>query len=295
MKFTCESARIGIIGTGRVGPSLGKVMKGAGLNVVGVWGRSEEGVREASLFVGCEGFRELGSLFDSSDVVFVAVKDDALRSVSDSILSLGNIIEGKLISHTSGSHPSTVFSSLKNRGAFVASFHPLQSISSKERGVEVLRGAYIAIEGDKEVVDFLFSVARRIGCRPFRIETKFKALYHASAVMSCNLLYALYWLSCQLLSICGVDEDLREKVLLPLVKGTISNIENAGVLRSLTGPLVRGDVSTVKAHLENFKEQGLLVHEKVYRELSLVLLSMVKDAGFLSPDAFKSLKEILEH
>ncbi len=289
-----RSLKVGIIGTGRVGPSLGRVLQDSGFKVVGIWGRNSEKALYASKFIGsCKAFDSLLSLVGASDVIFIAVSDGAIGEVSSRVASLDIDIKGKVFSHTSGSLPSTVMEPIRGSGGFISSFHPLQSISSMERGVEVLRGSFVAIEGDDEAKYVLFELARGMGCIPFSIDGSSKTLYHASAVMACNLFYALYWLATQLLSACGVENALKDKVLIPLVKGSVSNVEKVGCLSAITGPVVRGDISTVMSHLKAMEEEGFSVHMKVYKDLSLVLLDMVKERNLLPDDRLEELRRLL--
>jgi len=284
--------KIGIIGTGRVGPALGKVFLEKGLNVSGIWGRNPEKAREASGFIGCSFFYDLSDLLEKSDIVFIAISDDAIGYMANRIADTPIDIAGKIFAHTSGSLPSTILDPLRKKGSFISSFHPLQSFGSRESGVELVKKSYIAIEGDMDAVDVLRDIARKIGAYPFSINTESKVLYHASAVMACNLLYGLYFLATKLLSLCGVDEEVRDKVLIPLVEGTFENIKKVGPLKALTGPVSRGDIGTLKEHLEAMKREGLEEHMEVYKVLGSVLVEMARKRG-LSADICERMKSIL--
>ena len=280
---------VGIIGTGRVGPSLAKVLKESGVEVSGIWGRNYEKCLDASGFAGVKPYRNLEDLVEASKVIIIAVKDDAIGHVAGSIRGK---LEGKIFAHTSGSIPSSVLGSLKERGGFIGSFHPLQSFGSRESGTILVKRCYIAIEGDEEAVKVLWELARRIGAKPFRIKTEGKVLYHASAVMACNLFYGLYYLATEMLSLCGVEEDVKDKVLIPLVEGTVENIKTLGPVKALTGPVVRGDVGTVEKHLKEMEKRSLNQHVEVYKILSKILLKMARERG-LDEKALKEMEKLL--
>ncbi len=280
---------VGIVGTGRVGPSLAKVLRESSVEVSGIWGRNYEKCLDASEFAGVKAYKNLEDLIERSKVIIIAVKDDAICHVAESIKGKLN---GKVFAHTSGSIPSSVLKPLKEKGGLIGSFHPLQSFGSRESGVTLVRRCYIAIEGDEEAVKVLWKLAERIGAEPFRIETKGKVLYHASAVMACNLFYGLYYLATEMLSLCGVEEKVKDKVLIPLVEGTVENIKTLGPVKALTGPVVRGDVGTVKKHLEEMEGRFLNEHVRVYKTLSKVLLRMAKERG-VDEKALKEIEKLL--
>ncbi len=280
---------VGIIGTGRVGPSLAKVFKESGVEVSGIWGRSYEKCLDASGFAGVEAYRNLEDLVEVSKVVIIAVSDDAIGNV---VRSIEGRLNGKVFAHTSGSIPSSILSPLRKKGGFIGSFHPLQSFGSRESGAVLVKRCYVAIEGDEEAVKILWGLAERIGAKPFRIKTEGKVLYHASAVMACNLFYGLYYLATEMLSLCGVEERIKGKVLIPLVEGTVENIKALGPVKALTGPVVRGDVGTVEKHLEEMEKHSLDEHKRIYKALSRVLLKMASRRG-LDEKTLKEMEKLL--
>ena len=83
-----------------------------------------------------------------------------------------------------------------------------------------------------------------------------KAAYHTAAVMSSNYLVTLVKLAADLWDSFGIPREQAIQALLPLLKGTINNIENLGVPNALTGPIARGDIGTVQIHLNTLKESG---------------------------------------
>jgi hypothetical protein len=88
---------------------------------------------------------------------------------------------------------------------------------------------------------------------PINIEDENKALYHAAACVASNYLVTLIDFAQYLYEKAGVPDSLAVKVMMPLIEGTLSNIKELGTEQALTGPIVRGDVSTIAHHIEQLE------------------------------------------
>ena len=170
--------------------------------------------------------------------------------------------------------------------------HPVQSFASAEDAVRLLPGSYCCIEGDAEAVEVLSAVAREIGARVMTMPTEGRALYHAAAVVACNFLVALQSVALKLAQAAGIDPADAMQSLLPLIKGTVTNIERTGIPGCLTGPIARGDVQTVRCHLQAIR-QGLPSVLPVYRTLALETVEVALAKGTLSQEAAAELREVL--
>jgi predicted short-subunit dehydrogenase-like oxidoreductase (DUF2520 family) len=127
--------------------------------------------------------------------------------------------------------------------------HPLQSFADVETAVQALPGSFFFLEGDAEAVDLLRSLVISIDGRPVPLASSSKALYHAAACAASNYLVTLVDYAAALLGKAGVPDDVALPALLPLVAGTVRNLEAVGLPDALTGPIARGDLGTVRAHL----------------------------------------------
>jgi predicted short-subunit dehydrogenase-like oxidoreductase (DUF2520 family) len=125
------------------------------------------------------------------------------------------------------------------------------------------------------------------------IPTEGKTLYHAAAVMACNYLVALEDAALELAEAAGIARDEALEALLPLVKGTLSNLEKVGIPDCLTGPIARGDAETVRQHLRAIGERlpGLLA---LYKLLGRRTLEVALARGALGAEAAGALRELLE-
>ena len=117
----------------------------------------------------------------------------------------------------------------------------------------------------------LKELGENIGAKVYTIAGEHKVLYHLSAVFVCNLLSALMYAGKGLMDRINIDFD----PFIPIIEATIKNIEKKGPLAALTGPVVRGDVKTVKAHLASIEDMEL--HTKVYKALSEIAVKMAEE------------------
>ena len=124
----------------------------------------------------------------------------------------------------------------------VGSLHPLQSLPSPEIGVARLAGSWCAVDGPDDVERLAVS----LGMRPFRVQDADRVAYHAAATVASNHLVALLGQAARLADAAGVPPA----ALLPLVRATLENVETLGAEAALTGPVARGDVDTVRRHLD---------------------------------------------
>jgi predicted short-subunit dehydrogenase-like oxidoreductase (DUF2520 family) len=187
------------------------------------------------------------SSFDTS--VLIAVPDSAIAQVA------GSVEPGPWIAHVSGATPLSALTPHTKRFGI----HPLQTFTLK-RGPEQLDGAWAAITAESETArGRAFSLAECLGLRPFEIRDDRRVLYHAGAAIASNFLVTLYRSASRLLECAGAPAD----ALIPLMQRTIEN----GF--ELTGPIERGDWSTVDAHLSAIRESAPDL-EPMYRALMQV-------------------------
>jgi predicted short-subunit dehydrogenase-like oxidoreductase (DUF2520 family) len=174
-------------------------------------------------------------------LVIVATPDKAIEAT---IATAEPAIEpGALVIHLAGSRGLEVFDELLARrtGVRVGALHPLQSFPSTTVGLERLEGAWAAVAGDPEVAD----LARLLGMRPFDLADSDRVRYHTAAVVASNHLVALLGQVERLAGSCGVPFE----AFAPLVLASVQNAFQLGPANALTGPVERGDLSTVERHL----------------------------------------------
>ena len=265
--FICEAMmmkRIGFIGAGKVGSSLGKYFSDSG-TVKGYNSRSVQSAHFAAEFTSSKCYGSTQELVCDCDVIFITTPDDVISIVWEDLKKLP--ISGKMICHCSGSLSSAVFSGIEETGAYGLSVHPLQAISDKENSVHLLKDCVFTVEGDERKIAEIKSFLESFGNTVKTISAKDKTLYHAAAVFVSNLPIALTQIGTDILKRCGFDDESARKALAPLIVGSANNAAQKGAVRALTGPVERGDAETVSAHLgainEAEKEVYLLLTNKL--------------------------------
>ena len=282
--------KIGIIGAGKVGTSIGYVLKQKGMDITAVSDTFEAPVNKARTYLGDNVLytNDNVEVVEASDVIAVTTQDRVIKEVAIEITEKMERLDNKLFFHTSGAHPATLLSPLETKGARLGALHPLQTFPDIDSSINVLPDTYIFIEGNEDSIDILRKIGNALGSGVIRMEGEQKLLYHLCAVFVCNLLCALLYTGEDIMDKIGIEL----KPFFPIIKATLKNIENKGPLKSLTGPIVRGDIETVLSHLDAM--EGMELYKEVYKSLSFVALNMAKERGDVSEEALEKLKNILK-
>lgn len=254
--------------------------------------RAARAAREARLALGAErASTSLSAAARAGGMVVIAVPDDAVGAVASGLARAGGSWSGRPVFHTSGLLPADVLGPLAERGAPVASLHPVQSFPRKDLPGSVFRGVSWGIEGDSAAVKEAVAIVRSLRGHVVLLTARDKPRYHAACALASNALVALEWTAAGLLRSTGMTEAAAARTLLPLAQGTLQNVKSLGLEKALTGPIARGDVETVRRHLEALEtDRGA---GRVYRSLGLQVLRLAAARG-LPAAKVRSLKRLLQ-
>ncbi len=287
-----EALRVCVIGPGRLGTTLVASLRQAGIAVPAV---------VASPAVAPDPTADpprlsLPNAVAVADVVWITVPDDGIEAVAHDVanaLAEPRPLERPVAAiHSSGLGSLDLLAPLRGIAAGILSLHPLQSFAAAgDDGA--LRGVPMAVTGDTPAdVEFGGWLAERLGCRPFVLPDEAKPLYHLAAAAASNLFVALQSEAGELMAAAaGLQPAAAARLLEPLVATTAANIAAHGPSQALTGPVARGDVGTVRAHLELLAGQAPRFAD-TYRSLSLQALHLA--APRLDDDTVRALRELLE-
>lgn len=281
-----------IIGCGKVGTALGKFLAKAGYKPAGFASKSLSSAKRAAEISGSDNFSRIPwEITRKAGIVFITTPDSAIADTCNSISLHSGFCKNGVVLHCSGALPSTILSSVKECGAFAGSMHPLQTFASVKIEKNPFQDIIISLEGEKEAVSAARKIATDLGATCFTIQTEAKTLYHASAVAASNYLVTVLDLSLKLIEAAGISGTDALKAIKPLIEGTLSNIEKAGITKALTGPIVRGDIETVKRHLVQIgsKTPDLL---DLYKTLGFHTVDIAMAGGGLSESSAQKLKKI---
>ena len=264
MELFDRSSTIGFVGAGTVGSSLAVCLSQAGYQVVAVASRTQASAqRFAGRIEGCRAHATAQEVTDAAQLVVISTSDDVIREVAESL----KWRSGQIVVHCSGATSLDVFRHPIDQGAAAGALHPLQAFSSVENGVDSIPGTTFGIEGDSEVRSALSAMARHIGGKPVFVRAEDKALYHLTGVMMGNLLTGLAATAAKLWEQCGYTRTEGVQALVPMMRGVVSNLERSGVPGAVAGPYVRGDLGTIRKHVDTLAARAPEVLP-LYRELA---------------------------
>jgi len=281
--------KIGFIGAGTVGTALAVKLKDKGYPVVAVGSRSKSSAtRLAQLVAGCRAYDTIQDAAAAAELVFITTPDSAIGTVAAGL----NWRPGQKVIHCSGAESIDLLEPAKRAGAEVGSFHPLQTFAGVDQTIKNLPGSTFAIEAEEPLLGTLKDLAETLDGQWLFIRSEDRVLYHAAATMACNYLYTLVKMATDLWQVFGFSVPEATRALLPLLRGTINNLEQVGLPDCLTGPVARGDSGTICKHLQAIGSQAPEVLS-TYRELGLQTISLAAEKGSIDKDTATKLRSIL--
>lgn len=273
--------------------NLGRYFTQKGIKLSGFYGHNDESTKEASKITNSNYYESLDEIIVNSDIILITTPDDIISIIDREISKFD--LNNKSICHASGSLKSTILSNAKLSGALIYSIHPMFAFSNKNIQLEKLEDMYFSLEGDfdcldKEELDVI-KLMKTLGNKYFIRNKEDSSAYHLSNVIVSNLVLSLLNIGTGYLCHMGLSEHDAINALFPLIQGNIDSIHENGFINSLTGPVLRGDVNTIKKHLEAVMEED----RHVYESLSINLLKLVGERNLGSYEGSKSnhSKEII--
>lgn len=243
---TPASVSVGVIGAGRVGAVLAAALRAAGHEIVAVAGESDASRgRIAALLPGVRVAKPT-DVARAADLLLLTVPDDMLANVVTMLSASGAIAPGTLVVHTSGKHGLAVLEPAREVGARVIALHPAMTFTGTRIDLERLGGCVFGVTaeaGERAITEQLVS---DLGGTPTWVAEELRTLYHAGLAHGANHLVTLVSEAMEILSAAGAADPAG--TLRPLLSAALDNALTQGDA-ALTGPIVRGDVGTVEAHL----------------------------------------------
>ena len=231
---------INIIGSGNVAFHYHKIMKERGYEVKIISSRKEFILDDVE-----------------SDVVIIAVKDDAIREVLNRLPRVKT-----LLLHTSGFTPSEI---LSQKADNYGSLYPLQSLN-KKKDIDFLKVPLCFYVNNKDYLECLKTFAKSLSTLTCLLSDEQRQYLHISAVFANNFTNHLFGISKEILD----RNNIPFEMLFPIIDRTIENVKTSDDIFSLqTGPAVRGDVNIINQHIERLSDRE--------RELYLAINKSIVD------------------
>ena len=269
------SERLFIIGAGQVGRGLFRSFRESGVEVVGFHSRRPSPIATS--------YGVLPPVIGDANTIIVAVRDDQLDSVLADLVDATSpsgrrrLASGTVVVHTSGGAEPPLIPRMVEMGLSGGTFHPLVPFANPDRAPELLRKAWIGIDGDDQARAASRRLAGQLGARTLEIPAGMKSIYHAAAVISSNFPIVLGAVASSILTDAGVPERSAHQAVHSLMDAAISNIAEGHPESALTGPVMRGDVETVNRHLQALRHNPEA--RALYRRLSFAALEIASRQG----------------
>ncbi len=263
-----------IIGRGKVGQSFAQLFSLAKLPVQ-LLGRSLEAQQQA---------------VSDADLTVLCVTDNEIEPLCSELAPYFK--RCSTVAHCSGALDSEILASARQRECQLVSMHPLNTFPSIDAALTLFNSlnhnTTLFTEGDADALSILLPLTQQLGFRPLILQTQSKASYHAACVFACNYLSTLMELSQHTAEQGGLGRDEFWQAIQPLIQATLNNISEHGTAGSLSGPIARGDTSTVEKHLLVLNET-----RDSYKHLGLETLRLAAKRGELSEKQLATMETLL--
>jgi len=278
---------MGVIGAGRVGVVLAAKLLAAGYRVSAIDARSDASRMRVSTLAPQVPVAPSDRVVESSDVVFLCVPDDSLAMVAASLVDSAR--PHQMFVHTSGSHGLGVLAPLEKAGARVLAFHPAMTFTGTAHDLD--RTCMFGLTARESDRSFAEQLAGDLGGRAMWIDDESRTLYHAALAHGANHLITLVTQSMSMLRSIGIAEP--DLVLRPLLDAALDNALSFDTA-ALTGPVVRGDVDTVRAHLESLQNADIDDNTRdSYRAMARATTFSAQADGRLDTERARSIRGAL--
>jgi predicted short-subunit dehydrogenase-like oxidoreductase (DUF2520 family) len=279
-----------IIGAGIVGTALAARLVRAAVPVIGLHGRQVEltdAARAISGVVGSTG--EIPDIISESDIIIISVRDERIREVAERLVNEKRLRPNQVVLHTSGTNASgNILGAVRPHVRAVGTLHPLVSFADARVAVEHMKDIAFGIEGDEPARALAKRLVRALGSRAVFLDAENLPLYHAGAVLASNYVVALADMAQRLFVAAGVPQEQALPTLIPLLSSVVQNLATVGLPGALTGPVERGDVSSVEQHLRMLESKAPDLLE-LYRLVGRDVLRLAQEKSNLPPETVKRL------
>ena len=287
-----QDAAIGFIGIGVLGKGLPLCLADRGYRVTAVHSRSPSSAQWlANRVPGCGVYSSAQELCDATDLVFITTPDSVIGDLAASVTWR----PGQGVVHCCGAASRELLHPAVQQGAITGAFHPYQTFAGLEAPEDIasrLSGVAFAVAGQEWLESYLWQMATELGGHPVFISDGDRPLYHASAVLACGYLVALLKATIEIWQAMGFSEREAVDALYPISRATLENLARTGADASVTGPVVRGDIQTLRSHLDTLTERSPEV-VPLYGTLTNASLGMAAQRG-VDPERIMALRELVD-
>lgn len=264
-----------------MGVSLAEYLRYNAIEISGFYIGSHSNNTKANFII----YNDLQQFADQSDVIFLTVTDKAISKAWSGLEQTN--INNKIICHCSGSLSSDIFINADKHNAYTCSVHPILPFENYNTAISQISKAYFTIEGHSIAINIIADLLNKCGNNYYIIDGGNKTKYHTAACFASNFVTAVCQKAVKLMCECGFDEDRAYDAIIPLISSNVSNIISKGIKASLTGPVERNDVDTIKNHINALNSSDKIL----YKGLTKILTDIAKEIH--SDRDYTSMEELL--
>lgn len=287
-----DSLSVSVIGPGALGQAIiDLVLNHPGFNIRSVWGRKKS---ENYFFKAPDHKVQANQLFPSKDtdlgrLIIISIPDNQIKTVVEQLSEAGISWKNRYVIHLSGSLDSSILEPLASKGAHIGSLHPLQTFTRGDKA-DKFDGIWFTMQGSDAIISILDKLIAPFGGQRKILSSSQKSAMHLAAVFASNYLVALM----DVVENITKDSDINDglSMLEPIVRQTVRNINSKGSKKSLSGPVARGDISTIEKHLKQLENNP--GYQKLYCQLGLQASEIAKESGQIEKSRFDTIREIFE-
>jgi len=285
--------KISIIGAGRLGTCLGAALFRANYSIASLTAQTLQEAEESSRIIG-QGKPGTDNIraAEMGEIILLTVPDDIIEKTAKELSKAALSWKNKQVFHCSGLHSSHVLKPLAELGAETASFHPIQTFSSKKSEPGLFNDIYVSLEGNQRAQKTAEDMITKIGGRFFSIRAEDKPLYHSACSIASNLMVILFDSAIKVLEQTGKNERESFEILFPLIQRTLQNVKEFSIPQALTGPVRRGDIDTITQQLQSLRVLPEI--RSIYIQLTSRALDLIEKESGLSAQRIRKLRDLLE-
>lgn len=284
---------INIIGCGRAASSLASLWgQAACVRIGGIMNRSEESTQRAVNTLGAGTVVSALRAFKPASYWLLGTSDQQIEPAARALSEAPVNLQGSVAFHLCGRHGVDILAPLKDRGCRIAAVHPVRSLTHARITLEEFHGTACVAEGSADSLDSVKQLFKPIGGVWMPVRNIDRGLYHASVSIISNVTKAVAWKAQNWLVSAGLGPEMAVEVTHKLLTSTMEDVGRSGARQSITGPVVRGDTSTIEAHIRAL-EEGHRDDVDVYRVLARTVLELARERGDLDAATLARFEAIL--
>jgi len=272
---------INIIGCGRAASSLARLWgQAACVRIGGILNRSGQSSENAVRTVGAGTAVAALPDFRPARYWLIGTSDEQIEPAAKALGETAVDLRGSVVFHLCGRHGTGILAPLAGKGCRIAAVHPVRSLSHVRLSLEDFAGTACVAEGTVEALAAIQPLFQSIGGVWLPVRNIDRGLYHAAVSIISNVTKGVAWKAQNWLEHAGLEEDMAAAVTHKLLFSTLEDVSRSGAKQSITGPIVRGDTSTIEAHIQAL-ESGHPGDVDVYRVLAHTVLELARERGDL--------------